>query len=356
MRNDYWLGLAITLITVSVILLAVFWKPDPRVVLFCSQDEPFARDLLLTFSREAKLGTQVKFDTEANKSVGLYQEIVLDRDRPRVDVFWNNEIFNMIRLEEQGLLAECPSPFGADDVPVPPQAVSKTGRWIGFGSRARVLVVNTNRLQPDEYPTSLLDLTAERFRGKVVMAKPMHGMSATQAACLFEVLGPEAAKDYYRALKANAIQISPGNKQAAEWAGLGVSPGGLPVAVGVTDTDDALAEVRAGHPVKLIFPDGSGEPRVPRMGTLFVPNTVGIIRGGPNPEGARLLVEYLLSPEVETALATGASAQIPVRKALREKLPEVMREAANLRPMAVDFYRAATLWDEAQTFLRNEFR
>jgi len=35
------------------------------------------------------------------------------------------------------------------------------------------------------------------------------------------------------------------------------------------------------------------------MGTLFIPNTLAIIKGGPNPEAARQLVDYLLSPEVE---------------------------------------------------------
>jgi iron(III) transport system substrate-binding protein len=323
--------------------------------LFCAQDEPFARDLLKQFARDSKLTLAAKFDTEANKSVGLYQEIVQDRNRPRADVFWNNEILGMIRLEEQGLLAPCRSPLGADDHPIPPQAVSKKGTWVALGSRARVLLVNTDLLKPEEYPGSLLDLTQERYRGKVVMAKPLHGMSATQAVCLCEVLGLEAGKKYFRDLKANGVHISPGNKQAAEWVGRGQEPKGNPVAIAVTDTDDALAEFNAGRPVKMIFPDAEGPPRAERLGTLFVPNTLGIIQGGPNSEGGQELIDFLLSPEVETALAQGKGAQIPVRKGLREKLPEPMLPALKARAMAVDFYAAAGLWDEVQGFLREEF-
>ena len=47
------------------------------------------------------------------------------------------------------------------------------------------------------------------------MAKPQFGTTATQAACLFEVLGTDAAKAFYRGLKANDIQIAAGNKIAA---------------------------------------------------------------------------------------------------------------------------------------------
>src|SRR5260370_36081727 len=112
------------------------------------------------------------------------------------------------------------------------------------------------------------------------MAKPNFGTSATQAACLFEVLGTEKAKQFYRGLKDNGINIVPGNKQVAD----GVSEGRF--AVGITDTDDAIGEVSAGKPVAIIFPDRDA-PKDSRMGTLFIPNTVAIIRGRPNPAGAK---------------------------------------------------------------------
>ena len=38
------------------------------------------------------------------------------------------------------------------------------------------------------------------------MARPQFGTSATQAACLFEALGPDKAKEYYRGLKSNGMR------------------------------------------------------------------------------------------------------------------------------------------------------
>src|SRR5262249_54816970 len=145
-------------------------------------------------------------------------------------------------------------------------------------------------------PKRLTDLTQPRWKGKVAMAKPEFGTSATQVACLFEVLGPEAAKKFYLDLKANQVAIVAGNKQVAEGVGRGE------FAVGITATDDALGEVRAGRPVTMIFPDGD-RGKDERMGTLFIPNTVALIRGSPHSAAARTLIDFLLSPQVEAALA-----------------------------------------------------
>ena len=113
--------------------------------------------------------------------------------------------------------------------------------------------------------------------------------------------------------------------------------------------------MRAGNPVKIIFPDRDGSSENPRMGTLYVPNTLGILKGSPNPAAARRLVDYLLSAEIEKRLAQSESGQIPFRPDLRSFVPDAIDVPPAVKPMEVDFFRAADLWDEAQTFLRNEF-
>src|SRR5262249_3099317 len=154
----------------------------------------------------------------------------------------------------QGLLEPYESPSAK---PYPEWARAEDHSWHAFAARARVLIVNTKLLAEAERPASLLDLTQKRYEGRVVMAKPQFGAPATQAACLVEVLGEAKASDYYKALSGNGVQLAPGNKQVAEWVGQGVTVRGKPAAVGVTDTDDAMAEVRAGRDVAVVFPDGA---------------------------------------------------------------------------------------------------
>ena len=210
-------------------------------------------------------------------------------------------------------------------------------------ARARVIVVNTERVAEAERPKSLFDLAELKWKGQVAMAKPLFGTTATQAACLFQVLGPDQAKEFYRGLKSNGVHIMSGNKQVAEAVAAGQ------IAVGLTDTDDAIIEVEAGRPVALIFPDRDG------IGTLFIPNTLCIIRNSPNPDGARKLVDYLLSAEVEKRLAEGPGRQIPLNPQVEARLPAAIETPRTVKAMEVDFEKAAELWDEAQAFLRNEF-
>src|SRR4051812_30258117 len=264
------------------------WRP--RAVLYCAQDRDFATGVLRDFTAETKLDVATKFDTEANKSVGLYTEIVAEKGRPRCDVFWNNEILNTIRLQQQGLVEAYDSPSAK---PYPSWAKANDHSWHAFAGRARVLIVNTKLLPEKARPPGLLDLTQGFYKGRVVMAKPTFGTTATQAACLFSVWGEKKAKAYYSGLKDNGVHLAPGNKQVAEWVGRGVTPTGKPAAVGVTDTDDALDEVRAGRDVAIVFPDGDG------MGTLFIPNTLVLIKDAPNAEGGRRLIDFLLSAEIE---------------------------------------------------------
>jgi len=338
----------VLLICLSLVGLAWYFGSGPRVVLYCAQDREFAEDVLERFRLRTGLRVVPKFDSEANKSVSLYVELEQEKSRPRCDVFWNNEILSTIRLQRQGLLQPYASPSADKLEPFPPSARSDDHTWHAFATRARVLLVNKRMLPKTDWPGSILDLTHERYRGRVVMAKPLAGTSATQAACLFEVLGRDKAEAYYRGLRSNKVQIVPGNKDVAVAVGQGQA------AVGVTDTDDALDEVKASRDVAMIYPDRDA-PADSRMGTLFIPNTLAILKDCPNSAGARRLVEYLLSAEVEKLLAESDSHQVPFNPEVRAALPPEVEAPPAVKVMQVVFYKAAALWEEVQTFLRNEF-
>lgn len=317
-----------------------------RVVVYCAQDEDFATGVFADFRAAVGADVAAKFDTEANKSVGLATAIESEVGRPRCDVHWNNELLATIRLARLGAYEPYRSPMAA---PYPAWTTPAGREYQAFAARARVLLVNTDLVREADRPQSLFDLTEPQWRGRVVIAKPQFGTTATQAACLFEVVGPEAAKGFYRGLKANGVRVVAGNRQSASEVGAGRA------AVGLTDTDDALAEVNAGKPVAIVFTDAVENAQFPRLGTLFVPNTLAVVKGCPNPAAARALVDYLLRPETEARLASGGGFQIPLNPNVKAGLPPALRTPSQVRAMAVDFERATDLWDESQAFLRDEF-
>jgi iron(III) transport system substrate-binding protein len=98
----------------------------------------------------------------------------------------------------------------------------------------------------------------------------------------------------------------------------------------------------------MVFPDKDG------IGTLMIPNTVALIAGGPNPEAGKRLIDYLLSKDVERALAFGDSMQIPVRDDV-ERPPHVP-PFDQIRAMDVDYSAIAENLDPAARFCRDLFR
>jgi iron(III) transport system substrate-binding protein len=311
-----------------------------RVVVYSSLDREFSEPLLKSYAREKRVEVLPKFDVESTKTVGLTNLLITEADQPRCDLFWNNEILNTLRLKERGLL-ESFHPGHADDLPATFRA--KDGTWYGFAARARILLVNTKLVSQADSPKGIKALLDPRWKSKIGIAKPLFGTTATQAACLFVAWGDDKAKAFFRELKANGVQVLSGNKQVATAVGSGQ------LAFGLTDTDDAMGEVDAGSPVQIIYPDR--EPA--ELGTLFIPNTLALIKGSPHPEAARALADYLLSPEIETALANGPSAQIPLLTTTQTKAR--VETPRTVHAMEVDFEAAVKNWDQVAAFLVAEY-
>ncbi len=314
-----------------------------EVIVYTSLDEEFSKPMFAEFTRETGIEVLGKFDVESTKSVGLTQAIIEERERPRCDLFWNNEVVNTLRLEREGLLAEYDSPIGRQFAP---QYRSPTGAWHGFAARARVLIVNTKLVSEDERPDSIFDLVDPKWKDRCGIAKPLAGTTATHAACLFAAWGDERAEEFFRAVKKNC-RVLGGNKQVAR----AVADGEL--AFGLTDTDDAIVEIEAGMPVAIVFPDQQPADGGEALGTLMIPNTLAIIRGAPQRKEAELLLDYLLSPAVEGRLAGGPSAQFPLNPAVKERSRVAPQEP--LVEMKVDFETAASKWDDVARFLRDKF-
>ena len=127
-----WLALAI--IGMGLAGAAGCGNAKSRAVLYCAQDQEFADQVLGEFTHRTGLKVDPKFDTEADKSVSLYVELVSEKARPRCDVHWNNEILSTIRLQRQGLLDPYRSPSAE---PYPASAKARDDTWHAFAARAQ---------------------------------------------------------------------------------------------------------------------------------------------------------------------------------------------------------------------------
>ena len=287
-RNDLRHGAAtrhyLLLCVVAVVGCTVWWtrsglRPgsETSVVLYCAQDQVIAEPLLAAFTRQTGIRVRAVFDSEAVKTVGLANRLLAERDHPVCDVFWGNEELRTRQLAAAGVFLA-------------------TNGWSAFGHRSRQLVVHT---QPPPFPAGpektvafpprrLTDLTNAAYRGRVSLAFPMFGTTATHLLVLRQHWGLSNWLTWCRALQANAPFLEEGNSQVVRRVARGEAW------VGLTDSDDILAAQREGLPVVAVLLGSE---------SLRMPNTVALVaKPGETPAAARSLFGYLQSEEVRQAL------------------------------------------------------
>ena len=110
-----------------------------------------------------------------------------------------------------------------------------------------------------------------------------------------------------------------------------------------TDTDDVWVAQQRGARLESIQPRLAGD-----AGVVWIPCSVGVVRGGPHPEAARRLADFLVSAEVERALAESDSRNVPVRAELREGL-----HPAGPAPEPLDFERIGAALPAADAAIRD---
>ena len=280
---------------------------ESRIVVYCSVDEAFARDVLRHYERDNDVKLDVIYDSEAGKTTGLVKRIITEAHsgRPRADLFWSSELFQTIRLARLGLLSPYESPRAAD---IPKRYRDPSGYWTALAARARVLAFDPTVVLAEEAPTRWEQLADEPFVSKTTIANPLFGTTRGHVAAMFALWGPQRARQFLTRLHNGGVLVSNGNSSAvravmaerAQYA--------------ATDTDDVWVAQRAGASLDLRYLDlGDG-------GTLLIPCSVALVRGGPNTNEAKKLVDYLVSSQVEQMLAESDSRNIPVRASLRQQL------------------------------------
>lgn len=243
------------------------------VVIYTSQDQEYAEPILRDFTRQTGVDARAVYDSEAVKTVGLSNRLLAEQNHPQCDVFWNNEEFRTRQLAGQNLF-------------------SSSNGWVSIGYRERRLAFNTRNVARSALPHSLVELTNQVWKGKIAIAYPFFGTTATHFLVLRQQWGADSWETWCRALAANKPLLVDGNSVVVQLLGRGEAQ------LGLTDSDDIQAGIREGLPIAAHpLPDCS----------LAIPNTVAVLRLAPHPAEARQLFEYLQGDSVrEKLLGAGA--------------------------------------------------
>jgi iron(III) transport system substrate-binding protein len=302
------LGLSV-LVFMSAAFLRTSQDGSATVIIYAAQDQVYAETILNEFEQTTGIRVRAVYDSEAVKTVGLANRLLAERARPQCDVFWGNEELRTRQLSALGV-------FRA------------TNGWAPFGHRSRRIGMRSGDAGATR-PGSWRDLTNGAYRGRLALAYPLFGTTATHFLALRQHWGESNWLTWCRALAANKPFIVDGNSVAVKFLERGDA------ALALTDSDDIAASRREGGTVHSL-------PTTEE--TLFIPNTVAVVRDCPHPAAAEKLFQYLQSAEVITRLISAGAL---------EGAGEPPRQQAALRP---DWDRLLNEVDAATDQLKGIFR
>jgi len=303
-RSLQIIGIVLAVAVLFIAGIMLFPKDQEKtVIVYTSVDQVYSEPVFRDFENRTGIKVLAVYDVEATKTTGLVNRLIAERRDPQADVFWSGEFGQTILLKNESILEHYNSPSAEN---IPAQFHDPDGYWTGFGGRARVFIVNTDKLSPDKYPHTIYDMLDERYPAdRIGIAYPMFGTTATHAAALYSLLGREKARAFFSNLNDRQVRVTDGNSVVRDLVANGQ------LAFGLTDTDDACGAVEKGAPVVIIVPDQkSGE-----MGALVIPNTVALIKGAHHKAEATTFIDYLLENKTEDAMVSSGWIQIPSRGA-----------------------------------------
>lgn len=213
----------------------------------------------------------------------LINRLKAEKGRTGADVFWSvgSEV-----LQANPDLFEAYTPKDADKIV--PEVRSK-GKWTPFTVVATAFSVNTQMLPPAQRPKTWLDLTKPEYKGKISVARlDKSSSSYIQLAALLQIYGVEKGWEIYGKIMDNA-QLATSSGAVPKFVNDGEA------AIGINNEDVALRFKNGGGPVDVVYPADGTTAQADGSAILATPQ---------NGKAARAFMDYILSSEAQTLVAS----------------------------------------------------
>jgi iron(III) transport system substrate-binding protein len=273
--------------------------PD-QVVIYAAEDEQTTDALTKLFTAETGIGTEVIRVPAAGT---LATRIRAEKAAPKADVFIGGSVEFHEPLATEGLTLPYRSPV-VEQAKIDPVFVSPADYWHGWFMGTLVIILNPERFEREIAPQGLAkpktwdDLLNPAYRRKLVSGAPATcgGAYIFTAVQIFRNGGEEQGFDWLKRYDAQVLQYTPTCPAPITLVARGEAVAGM------TWQDDAVQAALAKQPIEVIFPPETGA----EIGGA------SIVKGGPNPDGARKFVDFLLSQKAQT-IKTQLGYTYPVR-------------------------------------------
>jgi len=256
------------------------------ITVYSGRDQDLIEPLLDAFTAETGVEVSARYEGSADLALLIQTE----GDNSPADVFISQSPGALGLLAGEDRLATLDSALTdlVDD-----GYAASDDTWVGITGRVRVIVYNSEMVDPSELPASVLDLTDPKYAGQVGVA-PDNGSFQDFVTAMRSELGDDATREWLEGMAANDSPNYPKNSAIVEAVGRGEIPLGLVnhyYNLRALEADPSLPSVN--HFL------GTGD-----LGSLVIVTGGAVLDSSDAKSEAEQLLAFLLGEEAQSTFAT----------------------------------------------------
>ncbi len=239
----------------------------------------------------------------------LWSRVQAEAPNFKADIIWGFLNAHAMVGTQRGWFIPYKSPVWTD---IPAKFQDPDGFWHGYNYWFSAMVVNTKLLKEKNLPKpkSWKDLANPVYKGEIVMPNPgTSGTAFLSVSAMMQIFGEDEAWKILDKIDDNVGQYTKSGSAPAQLVAQGE------YAVGLSWDQAIYGRVAKGFPIEGI---------IPTEGTAFDLESVAILKGSKNIEGAKKLIDWLGSKEGQTYIGTFRS------KVVRPGVPGLVKMDPNL--------------------------
>lgn len=270
-------------------------EPTGEVNLYSSRHYNTDTELYEGFTQE----TGIKVNLVEGSADELIERIKSEGDNTQADILMTVDVARLWRAQEAGIFAPTSSAILEERIPA--SLRDPEGLWFGFTKRARVIMYNPDKVNPEELST-YEDLTDPKWKDRIIIRPSSNIYNQSLVASLIEAHGEEETEEWVKGFVANFAR-EPQSNDTGQIKDVAAGVGDLTLANTyylarmAKDDDPAMQEVV--EKVKIFFPNQDGR------GTHVNISGAGVVKNAPNPENAVKFLEYLSTDTAQEFFAKG---------------------------------------------------
>ncbi len=232
------------------------------------------------------------------KGPALLERMKSEGEDGPADVFITVDAGMFWRAEEAGIFQ--PTKSAVLEERIPAHLRDPEGRWFGFSKRARVILVDPEKV-PNP-PKRYEDLAKDEYKDLICIRSSTNIYNLSLMASILAADGAEAGQDWANGVVANMAR-DPQGGDTDQIKAVGAGQCGIAVAntyylVRLLTSDDPELKAMAER-LTVIFPNQEDR------GTHVNISGAGVVKGAEHRENAIKLLEYLASDEAQDHFANG---------------------------------------------------